>query len=87
LVVERQKHTKIPDLICVDSSIAATLTVNHWLPITVIVRHPDEPNRYILAIETDYRTNRGIDSGAQNDKLWDSISKNYEWISHAQISK
>jgi DNA-binding PadR family transcriptional regulator len=29
---------------------------------------------------------RSIDSGAQNDKLWDSISKNYEWISHAQIS-
>jgi DNA-binding PadR family transcriptional regulator len=32
------------------------------------------------------RMNRGIDSEAQNDKLWDSISKNYEWISHAQIS-
>jgi DNA-binding PadR family transcriptional regulator len=29
---------------------------------------------------------RGIDSEAQNDKLWDSIAKNYEWISHAQIS-
>jgi hypothetical protein len=32
------------------------------------------------------RMDRGIDSEAQNDKLWDSISKNYEWISHAQIS-
>jgi hypothetical protein len=32
------------------------------------------------------KLNRGIDSEAQNDKLWDSISKNYEWISHAQIS-
>src|SRR5919109_672060 len=32
------------------------------------------------------RMNRGIDSEARNDKLWDSISKNYEWISHAQIS-
>jgi DNA-binding PadR family transcriptional regulator len=30
--------------------------------------------------------NRGIDSEAQNDKLWDSIAKNYECISHAQIS-
>jgi DNA-binding PadR family transcriptional regulator len=29
---------------------------------------------------------QGIDSEAQNDKLWDSIAKNYEWISHAQIS-
>jgi hypothetical protein len=31
---------------------------------------------------------RGIDSDseAQNDKLWGSIAKNYEWISHAQIS-
>jgi DNA-binding PadR family transcriptional regulator len=32
------------------------------------------------------RMDRGIDSGAQNDKLWNSIAKNYEWISHAQIS-
>ena len=32
------------------------------------------------------RTNRGIDSETQNYKLWDSITKNYEWISHAQIS-
>jgi DNA-binding HxlR family transcriptional regulator len=32
------------------------------------------------------RIDRGIDSEAQNDKLWDSIAKNYEWISHAQIS-
>lgn len=33
------------------------------------------------------RTDRGgIDSEAQSDKLWDSIAKNYEWISHAQIS-
>ena len=32
------------------------------------------------------RMNRGIGSEAQNDKLWDFISKNYEWISHAQIS-
>ena len=32
------------------------------------------------------RMNRGIDSEAQNDKLWDSIAKNYEWINHAQIS-
>ena len=32
------------------------------------------------------RIDRGIDSEAKNDKLWDSISKNYEWISHAQIS-
>jgi DNA-binding PadR family transcriptional regulator len=32
------------------------------------------------------RMDRGIDSEAQNDKLWDSIAKNYEWISHAQIS-
>jgi hypothetical protein len=32
------------------------------------------------------RTDQGIDSEAQNDKLWDSIAKNYEWISHAQIS-
>ncbi|HKG89379.1 MAG TPA: hypothetical protein VKA95_13735 [Nitrososphaeraceae archaeon] len=30
--------------------------------------------------------NIGVDSEAQNDKLWDSIAKNYEWISHAQIS-
>ena len=30
------------------------------------------------------RMDRGIDSEAQNDKLWDSIAKNYEWISHAQ---
>jgi DNA-binding PadR family transcriptional regulator len=29
---------------------------------------------------------RRIDSEAQNDKLWDSIAKNYELISHAQIS-
>jgi hypothetical protein len=29
---------------------------------------------------------RRIDFEAQNDKLWDSIAKNYEWISHAQIS-
>jgi hypothetical protein len=29
---------------------------------------------------------RGVDSEAQNGKLWDSIAKNYEWISHAQIS-
>ena len=32
------------------------------------------------------RMDQGIDSEAQNDKLWDSIAKNYEWISHAQIS-
>jgi DNA-binding PadR family transcriptional regulator len=32
------------------------------------------------------RMDRGIDSKDQNDKLWDSIAKNYEWISHAQIS-
>jgi hypothetical protein len=32
------------------------------------------------------RMDRGIDSGAQNDKLWNSIAKNYEWISYAQIS-
>jgi hypothetical protein len=32
------------------------------------------------------RMDRGIDSEAQNDKLWDSIAKNYEWINHAQIS-
>jgi hypothetical protein len=32
------------------------------------------------------RIARRIDSEAQNDKLWDSIAKNYEWISHAQIS-
>jgi hypothetical protein len=32
------------------------------------------------------RMDRGIDSEAQNDKLWDSIAKNYDWISHAQIS-
>jgi hypothetical protein len=32
------------------------------------------------------RMDRGIDSEAQNDKMWDSIAKNYEWISHAQIS-
>jgi hypothetical protein len=31
------------------------------------------------------RIDRGIGSEAQN-KLWESISKNYEWISHAQIS-
>jgi hypothetical protein len=35
---------------------------------------------------TSMRMNRGIDSEAQNDKLWNSIAKNYEWISHAQIS-
>jgi hypothetical protein len=32
------------------------------------------------------RMDRGVDSEVQNDKLWDSIAKNYEWISHAQIS-
>jgi hypothetical protein len=32
------------------------------------------------------RMDRGINSEAQYDKLWDSISKNYGWISHAQIS-
>jgi hypothetical protein len=31
-------------------------------------------------------TDRTIGSEAQDDKLWDSISKNYEWINHAQIS-
>ena len=30
--------------------------------------------------------NRGTDSETQNYKLWDSIAKNYEWISYAQIS-
>jgi hypothetical protein len=30
------------------------------------------------------RMARGIDSEAQDDKLWDSIAKNYEWISHAR---
>ncbi|HEU4824373.1 MAG TPA: hypothetical protein VFS97_13190 [Nitrososphaeraceae archaeon] len=35
---------------------------------------------------TSRRVNRGINSEVQNNKLWDSISKNYEWISHAQIS-
>ena len=35
---------------------------------------------------TSMRIDRGIGSEAQNDKLWDSISKNYGWISHAQIS-
>jgi len=29
---------------------------------------------------------QGTDSGVENDKLWDSIAKNYEWISYAQIS-
>ena len=29
---------------------------------------------------TSKDTDRAIDSEAQNDKLWDSISKNYEWI-------
>ena len=33
---------------------------------------------------TSKNTDRAIDSEAQDDKLWDSISKNYEWISHAQ---
>jgi hypothetical protein len=32
------------------------------------------------------KMDRGVDSEAQNYKLWDSISKNYGWISHAQIS-
>jgi len=36
--------------------------------------------------KTASRMDRGIDSVAQNDKRWDSIAKNYEWISHAQIS-
>jgi hypothetical protein len=35
---------------------------------------------------TSRRMNRGIVSEAQNEKLWDSITKNYEWVSHAQIS-
>jgi hypothetical protein len=35
---------------------------------------------------TSKDTDRAIDSEAQNAKLWDSISKNYEWTSHAQIS-
>ena len=35
---------------------------------------------------TSKNADRAIDSEAQDDKLWDSISKNYEWISHAQIS-
>jgi DNA-binding PadR family transcriptional regulator len=29
---------------------------------------------------------QGADSTVQNDKLWDSIAKNYEWIGYAQIS-
>ena len=29
---------------------------------------------------------QGADSVVQNDKLWDSIAKNYEWIGYAQIS-
>jgi DNA-binding PadR family transcriptional regulator len=29
---------------------------------------------------------QGADSMVQNDKLWDSIAKNYEWIGYAQIS-
>ncbi|HJT48048.1 MAG TPA: hypothetical protein VJ729_07670 [Nitrososphaeraceae archaeon] len=32
------------------------------------------------------RMDQGINSEAQNDKLWDSIAKSYEWISYAQIS-
>ena len=35
---------------------------------------------------TSRRMDRWIDSVAQNGKLWDFIAKNYEWISHAQIS-
>src|SRR5919202_3752292 len=29
---------------------------------------------------------QGADSVVQNEKLWDSIAKNYEWIAYAQIS-
>jgi DNA-binding PadR family transcriptional regulator len=29
---------------------------------------------------------QGTDSAVQNEKLWDSIAKNHEWISYAQIS-
>ena len=29
---------------------------------------------------------QGADSVVQSDKLWDSIAKNHEWISYAQIS-
>jgi DNA-binding HxlR family transcriptional regulator len=32
------------------------------------------------------RMDQGIDSEAQNDNLWDSVAKSYEWISYAQIS-
>jgi len=35
---------------------------------------------------TSRRMDRWIDSVAQNGKLWDFIAKNYEWISHTQIS-
>ena len=31
-------------------------------------------------------TDRVTESEVQNDKMWDSIAKNYEWISYAQIS-
>src|SRR4051794_14536419 len=41
----------------------------------------------IKSEKTSSRTiDQGTDSAVQNDKMWDSIVKNYEWISYAQIS-
>jgi hypothetical protein len=41
----------------------------------------------IKSEKTSFRTTDQVtDSAVQNDRMWDSIAKNYEWISYAQIS-
>jgi DNA-binding HxlR family transcriptional regulator len=41
----------------------------------------------IKSEKTSFRTTDQVtDSAVQNDKMWDSIARNYEWISYAQIS-
>src|SRR5919198_2679419 len=41
----------------------------------------------IKSEKTSFRTaDQVTDSAVQNDRMWDSIANNYEWINYAQIS-
>jgi hypothetical protein len=41
----------------------------------------------IKSEKTSFRTaDQATDSAFQNDRMWDSIANNYEWINYAQIS-
>ena len=41
----------------------------------------------IKSEKTSFRTTDQVtDSAVQNDRMWDSIANNYEWINYAQIS-